>query len=189
MRVISACRNLLRRLFAARMFGRAGQHRVSFEDHAIRESSLPAGPLTGASVAEQSFVAVHDHLSAISVRFGTYRRSNTRDIIFKLYDLQIPENPLAQVLINAAELDDNQFHDFGFQAIPASKGHTYRSRSPPLSPQRKIVSLCFGVRETKMLTRAFLHSQPPRTSRWGMRSWIVYHDTLQISGRWRIFDE
>ena len=123
--MLSACRNSLGRLLRPRSLRNERLHRVRVQECVVLPG-LALGALAGTTRVEQSFVANHDHLSAVSVRFGTYQRRNTKDIIFRLYDVEGREEPEAQVVVNAAELDDNEFHDFRFQAIPASKGRTYR---------------------------------------------------------------
>jgi radical SAM protein with 4Fe4S-binding SPASM domain len=145
--MLSVYRNSLGRLLRTRSLHNENPHRVRVRECVVLPGSA-LGALAGTTTVAQSFVAHHDDLSAVSVRFGTYQRLNTKDIIFRLYDLEGPKEPVAEVMVNAAELDDNEFHDFRFQAIPASKGRTYRfTLASPDSTTRDAVTVYRVLRE------------------------------------------
>ena len=106
-----------------------------------------ASDLIGGRVHAQSFEATEDHLSAVAVRFGTYARLNTQEIVFRLFDERALEAPLREVSVNASLARDGAFHAFRFAPVEESKGRRFRfSLQSPSSIEGDAVTLWWELR-------------------------------------------
>lgn len=72
---------------------------------------LPLGEISGQQIIRQEFIAGKNSLSRIDIFFGDYRRKNTKDVFFSLYDNE--NNLLYKEIFNASivkDLGNKQFN-------------------------------------------------------------------------------
>ncbi len=89
------------------------------------QNRVPAGEIRGPITIGQTFAAPNNGLYRIDVMMATYARQNTQDVIFHLRQSPEEEVDLAQIVINASEIEDNTLRPFIFDPIPYSAGRSY----------------------------------------------------------------
>lgn len=82
------------------------------------------GEIYGGKVVGQSFVADKNKLTRVDVKFATFARTNTNDIIFKMREADPPKD-IVNITVNAAKIKDNSYFGFVFDPIPESQGKSY----------------------------------------------------------------
>jgi hypothetical protein len=83
------------------------------------------GELTGRKHIGQQFIAQRDGLCRVDVLVATYKRRNTRDIVFHLKASPTAEVDLATVRLNASMLTDQAYASFTFTPQSESGGKSY----------------------------------------------------------------
>jgi hypothetical protein len=87
--------------------------------------SQPVGEIHGSRTVGQTFVAHENGLSRVDVLLATYARKNTHPVTFRLKEGPDAAEDIATIIINAAGVKDNAFHQFKFAPIPDSKDRVY----------------------------------------------------------------
>ena len=83
------------------------------------------GELTGRKHIGQQFIAQQDGLCRVDVLVATYKRRNTRDIVFHLKASPTAESDLVTVRLSTSMLTDQGYASFAFTPQPASGGKSY----------------------------------------------------------------
>lgn len=104
--------------------------RVSLDRLVIAPEGQPqnrvlAGEIRDSITIGQTFTAPYNGLYRIDVLIATHARQNTQDLIFHLRKGPEEEVDLAEIVVNASEIEDNTFRPFIFDPIRDSAGRTY----------------------------------------------------------------
>lgn len=73
----------------------------------------------------QTFVSKRNNLARIDVAMGTHRRTNTKDVIFQLWEFSPKRELIVEKTFNASTVKDNLLFPLDFKPIKKSKGKTY----------------------------------------------------------------
>ncbi len=90
----------------------------------ISHMDTAPGELLEGDLWQQSFTCTHDGLNSVHVRFGTFARSNTGALLFRLHQ-DGPAAPLVEERIDVSDLRDNSFRVFEFAPLAGSAGRRF----------------------------------------------------------------
>jgi hypothetical protein len=104
---------------------RASLDRLVITPEEQLQNRMVAGQIRGPITIGQTFTAPYNGLYRIDVMMATYARQNSQDVIFHLRKGPGEEVDLAEIVVNASEIEDNTFRPFTFDPIRHSAGRTY----------------------------------------------------------------
>ncbi len=89
------------------------------------DHSNTVGEIYGPKKVGQTFMAQYDHLAAIEVLIGTYKRKNSGELIFHLKEQGNSTGDLYQNRVDMLKIKDNRYHRFVFPRIKGSQEKKY----------------------------------------------------------------
>ena len=131
------------------------------------------GPLAGRRRIEQQFIARYDALCGVEVLVSTGGRRNTRDVRFRLWDVDRGEE-VATVVVNAVLMLERSYVAFDFSPIPGSAGRRYRFVLDSLDSVAGDAIALWAYRESRLTEGGLRENGRPRAGH--LIFGLVYRD-------------
>jgi len=126
-----------------------------------RPNTVPSPNIMGDLEIGQTFVAPSDGLSRIDVKMATHRRTNDREVVFRLWELRTERHLVRETVFNPADTLDNLYRTFAFDPISQSGGKTYAfTLISPGSTLGNSLSVWMNEADIYPGGRAILNGQP-----------------------------
>ena len=126
-----------------------------------RPNTVPSPNIMGDLKIGQTFIAPSDGLSRIDVKMATHRRTNDREVVFRLWELRPERHLVRETVFNPADTLDNLYRAFAFDPIPQSGGKTYAfTLISPASTLNNSLSVWMNEADIYPGGRAILNGQP-----------------------------
>lgn len=106
----------------------------------ITPNTQPSPNICGSGTLGQTFSARRNGLARIDIMLGTHGRTNDRDVVFSLFELNPDEKLLFSSTFNAAEVKNNLYHPFRLKPLKRSRDKEYyfTLHSPESTPENSI---------------------------------------------------
>jgi hypothetical protein len=127
----------------------------------VRPNTVPSPNIMGDLEIGQTFVAPSNGLSRIDLMMATHRRTNDREVVFRLWELRPERHLVRETIFNPADTADNLYRAFAFDPIPQSGGKTYVfTLNSPASTLSNSLSVWMNEADIYPGGRAILNGQP-----------------------------
>lgn len=126
-----------------------------------RPNAVPSPNIMGDIEIGQTFVVPSNGLSRIDVMLATHRRTNDREVVFRVWELRPERHLVAETAFNPADAADNLYRAFVFDPIARSGGKTYAfTLSSPASTLGNSLSVWMNEDDIYPGGRAILNGSP-----------------------------
>jgi hypothetical protein len=109
----------------------------------------------------QTFLAPYSNLEAIEIGFGTYKRVNTKEVIFHLRSAPSSSTDIYTINLSADKIRNYDFHRFSFDPIKDSKGRSfYFFIESPNSTPGNAITICYNKEDAYKEGQAYENGLP-----------------------------
>jgi peptidoglycan/LPS O-acetylase OafA/YrhL len=124
-------------------------------------TTQPVGEILGNMTIGQTFIAPYSNLHAIEIALATYKRVNTKEVIFHLSSAPSSASDLVTIKLSGDKITDNQYHRFSFDPIADSKGRSfYFFVESPNSTPGNAITIWYNEKDAYKEGQAYENGSP-----------------------------